>query len=142
MGGPRPTEFWSRARRDASGCLIWTGAVGAAGYGHLRIAGVLIGAHRRSYELAVGPIPTGALVCHRCDVRRCVEPTHLFVGSVRDNLEDARAKGLWNPQPMTWSRRDPVTGRWLATVLRDGVLDAADARLAPAKGAKSAAKEG
>ena len=52
-----------------------------------------VGAHRISWMLHRGPIPDGMYVCHRCDVRECVNPDHLFVGTSLDNWQDMDAKG-------------------------------------------------
>lgn len=58
-------------------------------------------AHRNAWEKAFGPIPEGMLVCHHCDVRNCIEPTHLFLGTYKDNLEDASKKGRLKRIPKT-----------------------------------------
>jgi hypothetical protein len=54
-------------------------------------------AHRMSWEMHFGPIPEGMLVLHHCDVRRCVRPDHLFLGTARDNTRDmiAKGRGFW-----------------------------------------------
>lgn len=50
-------------------------------------------AHRLAYELAFGPLPSGAMVCHRCDNPMCCNPNHLFIGTAADNNEDKMKKG-------------------------------------------------
>ncbi len=49
--------------------------------------------HRLVWEMAFGPIPDGLFVCHRCDVRNCIEITHLFLGTSNDNVQDMINKG-------------------------------------------------
>jgi hypothetical protein len=107
MSDPR---FWARVRKT-DGCWEWTGAKGE-GYGRLgRVIGghaVFFTAHRYSYELANGPIPSGLLVRHTCHNRACVRPDHLVLGTYLDNGADTarsgRARNQWTgkraPEPM------------------------------------------
>ncbi len=89
---PVAARFWARV--DKSGdCWLWTGSFDGVGYGKLIHQGARWGAHRMAYVLSKGPIPNGQWVLHRCDVRACVNPGHLFLGSVFDNNKDMHDKG-------------------------------------------------
>jgi hypothetical protein len=81
---------------DKRECWIWRGATSSTGYGNIEINGKQTGTHRLSYELHHGPIPDGMHICHRCDVRNCVNPEHLFLGSARDNMLDKIEKNRQN----------------------------------------------
>lgn len=79
-------------------CWIWTGSSDGNGYGCLVIKGKSVGAHRVSYNLHAGEIPTGQKVLHHCDTPKCVNPSHLFLGTDADNNADMVAKGRNKPQ--------------------------------------------
>lgn len=79
---------------ESSGCWLWKKATCSRGYGAIQLGvGVTGKAHRVSWELFRGPIPDGAFVLHKCDVRNCCNPEHLFIGDHDDNMRDMVSKG-------------------------------------------------
>lgn len=77
---------------ELTGCWEWQRNIQANGYGHMKHSGKARGVHRVSYEMHKGEIPLGAYVLHRCDIRCCVNPLHLFVGTALDNRIDMQSK--------------------------------------------------
>lgn len=76
-----------------TGCWLWSGAVSSNGYGNVNHGGKWFSVHRLYYWLHYGDIPEGILVCHSCDNKQCVNPSHLWLGTNKDNSQDMSRKG-------------------------------------------------
>ncbi len=82
------------AVRAANGCWEWTRSTDGKNYGRIGVeSGKAKQISRVSYELFCGPIPKGLFVLHRCDNPLCCNPTHLFLGTNYDNVQDMVRKG-------------------------------------------------
>ena len=89
-------RFWSKVDTTAvDGCWPWTGCRDRHGYGHIKVGGRAIWAHRLAWALTHGQIPPSLHVLHHCDNPPCVHPTHLFLGNQRINNEDRKSKGRY-----------------------------------------------
>jgi len=94
-------------RIPESGCWLWIGTLYNTGYGKY---GKKL-AHRYMYEQLIGPIPSGLCIMHKCDVRCCVNPHHLAVGTLTDNNLDCRRKGRHgNTRKTQCPRGHPLSG--------------------------------
>lgn len=88
--------FWKKVDTSDS-CWVWTASTlksnGRGQFPTARRYGFSTSPYRFSWQLHHGAIPSGRLICHRCDNPLCVRPEHLFLGTQLDNMEDARKKG-------------------------------------------------
>ena len=75
------------------GCLLWEGCVLSGGYGQFYTSGTALQAHRVAYFIHNGSLSEDLYVCHECDVRRCCNPDHLWLGTHKDNIDDRQRKG-------------------------------------------------
>lgn len=92
-----PAEFWDNTTRiPYSGCWIWLKSHDAHPYGSAHVQGVKETITSRvAVVLTTGKrIPYGKYVLHRCDVKGCINPAHLEIGSAKKNARDAWARGL------------------------------------------------
>src|SRR6266702_402450 len=84
-------RFWIHVDKTEN-CWKWVGSLSASGYGRIKDKGKLLRSHRVSWEIHNGPIPDGFFVCHSCDIRSCVRPDHLFLGTHQENMDDMKSK--------------------------------------------------
>jgi hypothetical protein len=82
---------------EVTDCWEFQGGKNNIGYGMIRDELKMRTTHRVSYEEHRGPIPKGMCVCHTCDNPICVNPNHLWLGTIKQNMHDMRDKGRAKP---------------------------------------------
>lgn len=91
-------DYFARKTKlnNKTGCIEWTAYRDNDGYGRGWKENRPIPAHRLSYEIFIGPIPEGKLICHHCDNPSCVNTDHLYAGTHEDNVRDKKERGRSN----------------------------------------------
>jgi hypothetical protein len=79
-----------------SGCWLWNRSLDDLGYGRISFLKNRLTAHRFSWIVHYGNIPDGMHVLHKCDVRNCVNPDHLYLGTHQQNMKDRDSRGRLN----------------------------------------------
>lgn len=114
-------RFWSKVSKvpGDDGCWEWQASLHHSGYGQffMKGRGRPIMAHRISWELTHGDIPTGILVLHKCDNRKCVRPEHLFLGTDKDNCDDMWKKN----RQQDYSIQERGSARWAAKLTESDI---------------------
>ncbi len=134
---PHIAHFWAKVNKDGpipaypelGPCWLWTGKPDPGGYGRYYWLpdDRQRGAHCVSWIIAHGPIPKGLVICHRCDVRPCVRPSHLFLGTYRDNMQDMVRKERDGPRKHLReyaAMGDPacLSESWRAAILAEAAI--------------------
>lgn len=136
MRGIPPDERVEMQTREdlETGCHVWTGAKERCGYGQIKINGKTVRVHRWIFAREFGEIPDGQYVLHHCDNPSCINPTHLFLGTQRENMLDMVAKGRGghprgaaHTRPMAKLTEDGV--RLIRALVQDGMLQSEVARV-------------
>ena len=91
---PPQDRFWAMVKKGAGdACWLWAGNVGTHGYGQISLVSNRVQTtHRFSWEIHNGSIEKGVCVLHKCDVKRCVRPDHLKLGTQLENVRDMHEK--------------------------------------------------
>lgn len=105
LGDGHVKSLVSKIRLVESGCWEWTAGLDDKGYALLGIMHVSHRAHRIAFQLWSGVVSKGTHICHTCDVRRCVNPEHLWIGDQLENMADMLRKRRHNFGERVWWRK-------------------------------------
>ena len=109
-------ELLKRVKKQSSGCWEWNRYKDVNGYGQINWWGELWVSHRWAYFITHGDFPRKLFVLHKCDNPGCCNPDHLFLGTQRDNIQDALSKGRFNLPSL--KRNEGQKHRWSDPVKR------------------------
>jgi hypothetical protein len=108
--GNKASRFWGKVDiQHIDKCWNWKGYINSDGYGNFSVDGKRRWhAHRVAYILTFGDVPEGIKVCHKCDNPSCANPNHLFLGTQKDNVQDAVRKGRMGTRKLTKEEKDYI----------------------------------
>lgn len=121
MQGTPWERLKAKRKIDRDRNWIWTGATtkpGPEGYGRITYAGKTVCTHILAWELTNGPVPPGMKVLHTCDIPRCFNPAHLFLGTQADNMADMKQKGRERKARGTESPQSKLTDEQVLEIRR------------------------
>lgn len=125
--------FWPRVDRSGgpNACWLWTGAKtghphGCGGYGVINFKRKAYGAHKVAWTITNGPVAKGLYVLHKCDVRHCCNPAHLFLGTHKDNMDDMTAKGRRAHHKLTLEKASQIKQRFIPRGNGNGIGNAGE----------------
>lgn len=111
--------FMMRVRKTDH-CWFWKGSVNKNGYGTTALGGTSSLAHRVGWMLMRGQIPHGMVMCHTCDNKRCVNPAHLYVGTMLQNSRDAWERIKFPPRHGVANGRSKLSEDDVREIRADG----------------------
>lgn len=119
MPGVADLERWLSRVEFTDSCWIWTAARNGDGYPYTNLRSEIFRGNRLFWMLENRRvIPLGKVVCYSCDNRACVNPKHLWLGSLTDNNKDRAQKGRNRDQRGTKNNQSRLTDEKVAEIRR------------------------